>query len=164
MRLLGIDTATEACTVALWVDGEVRERFEHAPQGHASLVLPMADALLAEAGLRPAALDAVAVGRGPGSFTGVRIGIGVAQGVAFAAGLPVVPVSTPFTRRATETPTRPPARLSTTASKRKARKMEKGRKPTESRMPMSWERAERAASIVFVAVKTAAIPMMMARK
>jgi tRNA threonylcarbamoyladenosine biosynthesis protein TsaB len=92
MKLLGFDTSTEVCTAALWLDGQVLERFERRNQ-HSELLLPMIDALLGEAGLRIAELDAIAFGRGPGSFTGLRIGAGVAQGLAFAADRPVVPVS-----------------------------------------------------------------------
>jgi tRNA threonylcarbamoyladenosine biosynthesis protein TsaB len=94
MRLLAIDTSADACSAALYLDGEVRERFRIEPQRQSDLVLPMMDALLAEAGLRVADLDALAYGRGPGSFTGVRIATGVVQGAAFAAGVPVVAVST----------------------------------------------------------------------
>ncbi len=94
MKLLAIDTATEACSAALWVDGEITQRFDIAPQQHASLILPMAQQLLAEAELTVPQLDLLAFGRGPGSFTGVRIAVSVIQGIAFAADLPVFPVST----------------------------------------------------------------------
>lgn len=94
MKLLAFETATEACSVALWIDGEVQERFEIAPRRHAELALPWADALLAEAGVARSALDAVAVGRGPGAFTGVRLAIAIAQGIALGLDRPVVPVST----------------------------------------------------------------------
>ena len=94
MKLLAFETATEACSVALWIDGDVRERFEIAPRRHAGLALPWADALLAEAGVAKSQLDAIAVGRGPGAFTGVRLAIAIAQGIALALDRPVVPVST----------------------------------------------------------------------
>lgn len=94
MKLLAFETATEACSVALWIDGEVRERFEVVPRRHAELSLPWAEQLLAEAGIAKAQLDAIAVGRGPGAFTGVRLGISIAQGIALALDLPVVAVST----------------------------------------------------------------------
>src|SRR5690606_19412942 len=94
MKLLAFETSTEACSVALWLDGEVRERHERAPRRHAELALPWAEALLAEAGVAKSALDAIAVGRGPGAFTGVRLGIALAQGIALALDRPVVPVST----------------------------------------------------------------------
>ena len=92
-RLLAIETSAEACSAALVVDGEVRERFEHAPLKHAERILPMISGLLAEAGLRAADLEAIAFGRGPGSFTSLRIGIGVVQGLAWGADRPVAPVS-----------------------------------------------------------------------
>jgi tRNA threonylcarbamoyladenosine biosynthesis protein TsaB len=94
MKLLAIETATEACSAALYLDGEVRELYEFAPRQHTRLLLGMVDRLMAEAGLSPSRLDALAFGRGPGAFTGVRIATGVAQGIAYAAELPVVPVST----------------------------------------------------------------------
>jgi tRNA threonylcarbamoyladenosine biosynthesis protein TsaB len=94
MKLLALETATEACSVALWLDGTCHERYQLAARAHADLILPMAEDLLDESGLTLQALDAVAFGRGPGAFTGVRIAAAVAQALAFAAELPVVPVST----------------------------------------------------------------------
>jgi tRNA threonylcarbamoyladenosine biosynthesis protein TsaB len=94
LRILAIETATAACSAALYIDGEISERHVLAPREHALLILPMIEALLAEAGVPVGALDAIAYGRGPGSFTGVRIAASVVQGIAFAAGLPVVAVST----------------------------------------------------------------------
>lgn len=94
MKLLAIETSTEACSVAVYVDGDVRERHELAPRRHTQLVLPWADELLAEAGLRKSQLDAIAVGRGPGAFTGVRLAIAIVQGLALALDRPVLPVST----------------------------------------------------------------------
>ena len=94
MKLLAIETSTEACSVALWLDGEVRERFEIAPRRHAELTLPWAEQLLAEAGVKKSQLDAIAIGRGPGAFTGVRLAIAIGQGIALALDRPVVPIST----------------------------------------------------------------------
>ena len=93
MNFLAIETSTEACSVALVHGDEVIERSEIAPRRHAELVLPMADALLAEAGLSREALHGIAVGRGPGAFTGVRLGVSLAQGMAMALDVPVVTVS-----------------------------------------------------------------------
>ena len=92
--LLALDTATEACSVALLHDGMVTSHYEVIPRMHAQKLLPMIKQLLAESGVALNALDAVAFGRGPGAFTGVRIAIGVVQGLAFALQRPVLPVST----------------------------------------------------------------------
>jgi len=94
MKLLAFETSTEACSVALWLGGAVHERFELAPRRHAELALPWAEQLLAAAGVAKTQLDAIAVGRGPGAFTGVRLGVAIAQGIALALDRPVVPVST----------------------------------------------------------------------
>lgn len=94
MRLLALETATEACSVAVYDDGSVIERFEIAPRRHTELALPWAEALLAEAGIARSQLDAIAVGRGPGAFTGVRLAIALAQGIALALDRPLLPVST----------------------------------------------------------------------
>jgi tRNA threonylcarbamoyladenosine biosynthesis protein TsaB len=93
MKLLAIDTATERCSVALLIDDRVIERATETARGHADLVLPMVDAVLKEAGLTLQQLDGLAYGRGPGGFTGVRIAVGVAQGLAYGARLATVGVS-----------------------------------------------------------------------
>jgi tRNA threonylcarbamoyladenosine biosynthesis protein TsaB len=93
-RVLAIETATAACSAALYVDGEVEERYALAPRQHAALILSMVESLLAAAELDVSQLDALAFGQGPGAFTGVRIAASAAQGIAFGADLPVVPVST----------------------------------------------------------------------
>ncbi|MBI3171919.1 MAG: tRNA (adenosine(37)-N6)-threonylcarbamoyltransferase complex dimerization subunit type 1 TsaB [Hydrocarboniphaga effusa] len=90
---LAIDTATEACSVALLVNGEIHERFEVVQREHTQKLLPMIQALMAESGKSFAQLDGIACGVGPGSFAGVRIGVGVVKGLALARDLPVVGVS-----------------------------------------------------------------------
>ena len=93
MKLLAFDTATEACSAALLHDGGLIERYELLGRGHAERLLPMVDELLAEAGIRLSALAAIAFGRGPGGFTGLRVAAGTAQGLAAGARIPVLPVS-----------------------------------------------------------------------
>jgi len=93
LRILAIDTTSGACSAALYDDGVVCERFFRAERDHTRRLLPMVDEVLVEGGIRLSQLDALAVSRGPGSFTGLRIAISCAQGLAFAADLPVVPVS-----------------------------------------------------------------------
>ncbi|GLK89044.1 tRNA (adenosine(37)-N6)-threonylcarbamoyltransferase complex dimerization subunit type 1 TsaB [Pseudomonas turukhanskensis] len=91
--LLALDTATEACSVALLHDGKVLSHYEVIPRLHAQRLLPMIKDLLAEGGIALSSVDGIAFGRGPGAFTGVRIAIGVVQGLAFALDRPVLPVS-----------------------------------------------------------------------
>jgi len=93
VNYLAIDASTEACSVALQVNNKVYSRYELCPQSHSLRLLPMIDSVLAEANVTLSALNGLIFGQGPGSFTGVRIGVGVAQGLAFAANLPVVGVS-----------------------------------------------------------------------
>jgi len=94
MKLLAFDTSTQWLTIACLHGGRWIERDELAGQAHSQRLLPLIDEVLAEAGIGLADLDAIAFGAGPGSFTGVRIGCGVAQGLAFGASVPLVPVST----------------------------------------------------------------------
>ena len=94
MRLIAFDTSTEWCSAALWTDGEVQVREAHAGQRHSELLHPMLRELCNEAGIAFTDLDGLAYGMGPGSFTGLRIAGGVAQGVALAANLPVIGVPT----------------------------------------------------------------------
>lgn len=93
MRVLAIDTVTEACSVALLTEAGMFARFQEMGRGHADEVLGMVDAVLKEGGLGLSALDGIAAGVGPGAFTGVRISVSAAQGLAFGANLPVLPVT-----------------------------------------------------------------------
>lgn len=93
-RIMAIDTATEACSVALWDNGKVYSHYEIRPREHTQRILPIVRQVLSESGISLNSLDALAFGQGPGSFTGVRIGIGIAQGLALGADLPMIGVST----------------------------------------------------------------------
>lgn len=92
--LLALDTATEACSVALLYQGQVFSRYAVIPRLHAQQLLPMVQEVLQEAGASLQEVEALAFGRGPGAFTGVRIVVGVVQGLAFALNKPVLPIST----------------------------------------------------------------------
>src|ERR1700736_2864344 len=94
MRVLALDTATEACSVALLTDAGLLGAWREVGRGHAEQILDMVDAVLSEAGIVLGMLDGIAAGVGPGAFTGVRIGVSVAQGLAFSTAMPVVAVST----------------------------------------------------------------------
>ncbi len=94
MNILALDTSTEVCSVALQVAGKVQALFDDSQRKNTDIILPMIDRLMAEAELKPQQLDCIAFARGPGSFTGVRVATGIAQGIAYAADLPVAPVST----------------------------------------------------------------------
>lgn len=93
-RILALDTSTDACSVALDLDGQIYGEFVIEPRRHTHLLLPMVEQVLAEAGISLQALDAIAFGRGPGSFAGIRIATGAAQGLALGADLPLLPIST----------------------------------------------------------------------
>ena len=94
MNILALDTSTEYCSVALWCDGAVMEHFELAGQKHSEMLIAMLDALLEDAGIKIKQVDGIAFGKGPGSFTGVRIACGAAQGLALGANIPVFGVCT----------------------------------------------------------------------
>jgi tRNA threonylcarbamoyladenosine biosynthesis protein TsaB len=94
MRFAAIETSTEWCSVALWNDGEIAALERRTDTRHSELALPMLERLLENSGITARELDAVAFGAGPGSFTGLRIACGLAQGLAFARGLPVLGIST----------------------------------------------------------------------
>jgi tRNA threonylcarbamoyladenosine biosynthesis protein TsaB len=93
MRFAAFETSTEWCSVALWLDGEIRALEERAGSRHSELALPMLGKLLQDENLTPGNLEAVAFGAGPGSFTGLRIACGLAQGIALARNLPVMGIS-----------------------------------------------------------------------
>ena len=93
MILLAIDTATEMCSAALWVDGKLLQKSTVQPRLHAEFILPFIDELLDEAKISKNQINGLVAGQGPGAFTGVRIGVGVAQGLALALNIPVVAVS-----------------------------------------------------------------------
>ena len=94
MRIIALETSTEYCSVALWQNGSVMERCEPAGQKHSEILMPMLDDLLKKSGVKLKDCDGIAFGKGPGSFTGVRIACGAAQGLAFGANLPVAGVCT----------------------------------------------------------------------
>lgn len=94
MKILALDTSTEYLSLCLWLDGAIHERNLLAGQSHSQQILPLLRGLLSEAKVELHDLDGIAFGAGPGSFTGLRIGCGVAQGLAFGANLPVIGIST----------------------------------------------------------------------
>jgi len=94
MKILAVETSTEYCSVALWQDGLMTERCELVGQKHSELLMAMLDGMLKNTGVKISQLDGISFGKGPGSFTGVRIACGVAQGLALGANLQVVGVCT----------------------------------------------------------------------
>ncbi|PKG77818.1 tRNA (adenosine(37)-N6)-threonylcarbamoyltransferase complex dimerization subunit type 1 TsaB [Shewanella sp. Actino-trap-3] len=94
LHILALDTCTETCSVALTINGDVYARIEDAPREHSQRLLPMVDAVLAEAKVTLADIDLIAYGRGPGSFTGIRICTSMTQGLALGLDLPVIGIST----------------------------------------------------------------------
>ncbi len=94
MNILALDTSTEYCSVAVWQDGAVQQRVTHAGQTHSTILLEMVDGVLQDGGLHLAALDGIAYGAGPGSFTGLRIACATAQGLAYASGIPLAGIGT----------------------------------------------------------------------
>jgi tRNA threonylcarbamoyladenosine biosynthesis protein TsaB len=93
MRLLALETSTELGSCALWIDGQITEKLCPVGRSHSETLLPLVRELLNDAGLRVADLDAIAFGAGPGAFTGLRVACGAAQGLAVAADLPLVQVT-----------------------------------------------------------------------
>jgi tRNA threonylcarbamoyladenosine biosynthesis protein TsaB len=93
VKLLALDTATELCSAALWIDGHVSTREELRPRAHGALILPMIEQLLRGAAMSLTRLDAIAFGRGPGAFTGVRLAVSIAQGLGFSANVPLIGIS-----------------------------------------------------------------------
>lgn len=93
MKLIAIDSSSEACSVAILQGSEIIESWQLAPRQHTQKLLPMLDQLLAQASLSVGQCDAIAFARGPGSFTGLRVCISLVQGLAFGVDIPVVPVS-----------------------------------------------------------------------
>ncbi len=93
-KILAIETATEACSAALYLEGELTVLHQIAPRQHTDLLLPMIDQLMIKSNIALKEIDFIAVSCGPGSFMGLRLGVGVAQGLAFGLGISVIPIST----------------------------------------------------------------------
>lgn len=94
IQLLAIETATDACSVALLTGKRLIHRYEISPQQHAQLILPMIDSVIAEAKISLESIDVLSFGRGPGSFTGLRIAASIIQGLGVGLQKPIVPIST----------------------------------------------------------------------